>query len=259
MVSTAPTPTPQPARPPRVSNGQLAAIVAVSIVVLLVLLGVFLNWAFSSRTAELHGDPSGQAQWPLTYDFDDRSSDMGLASTPGMSSEYTDDGLLLTVKSAEPPQKFTGVNFYDAHPSLAVEMDMTLRSGPIDGTAYGPSCWTGDEFFVFFVSDVGSYQLSASDYSGTDVSVSATTPLASGSDPSLVGTRSRRLRIECEPDASATTISGYADGHLIATVTTATRVGRSLNSNEFIRGAAVARTTGPPAQIFIDNFRAEHP
>ena len=135
------------------------------------------------------------------------------------------------------------MNFYAAHQSLAVEMDMNLRSGPVDGTAYRPSCWTGDEFFVFFDFDDGSYQLSASDYSGAEVSVSATTPLASGSDPSLVGARSRRLRIECDPAGSATTISGYADGRLVATAQAAMRVDRSFNSNQF---AGEPRLLGPP-------------
>ena len=220
----------------------------------LALLGVLLNFALGGTSTTSHTPE----QWPLTYDFDHRSSDMGLGDRAHLSATYTDGGLLMTVKAAGPPPKYSGVNFWSSHPRLAVQMDMTRRSGPIAGTAYGPSCWTGDKYFTFLVSDDGTYRLQASDYSSATFATSATRTLTTGTDPSLAGARARRLRIECVPTSSTMAITTYADGRLVATAETPARTSRSLNSNLFIRGAAVAQTTGPPAQIFIDNFRAEN-
>ena len=203
------TPPPTPRR--RRSGALIAALIVIpSVAVLLLGFGV-IYLVGQEDTVE----PSEEALWPLGYDFDDGTSDMGITKTPRVSSVHADGGLLMTVRSADPPPVHTGVNFWDSHPHLAVQMDMIRRSGPVDGTAYGPSCWTGDKYFTFLISDDGGYQVTASDYSSADFSTAATTTLEAGSDPSLVGTRSRLLRIECDPSSSTMSIKGYADGQLV--------------------------------------------
>ena len=123
---------------------------------------------------------------------------------------------------------------------------MTLRSGPVDGTAYGPVL-DRRRLLVFFVSDNGELPTQASGLSadsrvGHDRAGHRFRPFARRYPKPTAS-------IECEPAASTTTISGYADGELVATAKHPRRSGRRRTATAPGAGAAVAQPPDPGADL----------